>query len=108
MALDENVEAFVVYVSSLKSIMTIHPSRKAQLALLLAEKFSMPTKYSDFTDVFSKKSTNVLPERTGANEHAIELEKSKKSPYVPIYSLEPVKLKTLKTYIETNLLNSFI
>ena len=68
----------------------------------------MPTKYSDFADVFLKKSANVLPERTGANEHAIELEEGKELPYGPIYSLGPVELETLKTYIKTNLSNGFI
>ena len=42
------------------------------------------------------------------NEHVIELEESKQPLYGPIYSLEPVELKTLKTYIETNLANGFI
>ena len=88
--------------------MTIHPVREAQLVLLLAEKVAVPVKYSDFADVFSEKSANVLPERTGANEHAIELEEGKQPPYGPIYSLEPVELETLKTYTKTNLANSFI
>ena len=107
-ALDENVEAFVVHVSSLGSRMTIHPAREAQLASLLTEEVTVPVEYSDFADVFSEKSANVLPEQTRANEHAIELEEGKQPPYGPIYSLGPVELKTLKTYIETNLANGFI
>ena len=106
--MDENVEAFVLHVSSFGSRMTIHPAREAQLALVLAKEVTVPVEYSDFADVFSKKSANVLPERTGANEHAIELEKGKQPPYGPIYSLGPVELETLKTYIETNLANGFI
>ena len=54
-ALDENVEAFVVHVSSLGIRITIHLARKAQLALLLAKDVIMPTEYSDFADVFSEK-----------------------------------------------------
>ena len=107
-ALDENVEAFMVHVSSLKSKMTIHSARKAQLALLLAEEITVPTKYSDFADVFLGKLANVLLEQTGENEHAIELKKSKQLPYRPIYTLGPIKLKILKTYIKTNLSNGFI
>ena len=42
------------------------------------------------------------------NEHTIKLEEDKQLPFGPIYSLEPVKLETLKTYIKTNLANSFI
>ena len=88
--------------------MSIHLARKAQLAWLLTEKITVPTEYSDFANVFLEKSANVLPEQTGAKKHAIELEKSKQPPYGPIYSLGPVKLETLKTYIKNNLANNFI
>ena len=57
--------------------MTIYPAREVQLALLLAKKVTVPTKYLDFVDVFLEKSANVFPERIGADEHAIELEKGK-------------------------------
>lgn len=41
--------------------------------------------------------------------HAINLVKGKQPPYGPTtYSLGPVELKTLKTYIETNLARGFI
>ena len=42
------------------------------------------------------------------NEHAIELEEGKQPPFGPIYSLRPVELEILKTYIKTNLANGFI
>ena len=42
------------------------------------------------------------------NEHVIKLKESKQPLFELIYSLEPVELETLKTYIETNLVNSFI
>ena len=42
------------------------------------------------------------------NEYAIKLEEGKQPPFGSIYSLGPVELKMLKTYIETNLANSFI
>ena len=42
------------------------------------------------------------------NEHAIKLTKSKQPLFGPIYSLGPIELETLKTYIKTNLANSFI
>ena len=76
--------------------------------MLLTKKVAMPTKYLDFADIFSEKSTNVLAKRTKANKHAIELEKGKQPAYGPIYSLGPVEFKTPKTYIETNLANGFI
>ena len=61
--------------------MTIHLTRKAQLALLLAKKVIVPAKYLDFADVFSKKSGNILPEQTGVNEHVIKLEEGKQPSY---------------------------
>ena len=97
-----------MHISSQELRITIYPARKAQLALLLAKEVTVPTKYSDFADVFLKKSANVLPERTWANEHAIELKEDKQPPYKPIYSLGPVEFKTLKPYIKTNLANGFI
>ena len=42
------------------------------------------------------------------NNYTIELEKDKQLSFGPIYSLEPIKLETLKIYIKTNLANSFI
>ena len=97
-----------MHVSSLGSKMSIHLARETQLTLLLTKKVTMPTKYSDFADVFLEKSANILLEQTKANEHVIELEKGKQPPYGLIYSLGPVEFETLKTYIETNLSNSFI
>ena len=97
-----------MHVSSLESRISIYPARKAQLALLLIKEVTVPTKYSDFANVFSEKSVNVLPERIGANKHVIELKEGKQPSYGLIYSLGLVELKTLKTSIETNLANGFI
>ena len=55
-----------------------------------------------------EKKTLILPEATELNQHAIELQKGQQPPYEPIYSLGPVELEILKTYIETNLANGFI
>lgn len=68
----------------------------------------IPTKYSDYTDVFLPKLTIKLLEYIGINNHIIKLEKNKQPSYGPIYSLDSVKLETLKAYIEINLANSFI
>ena len=110
-ALDPNQEAFVVHVATLTAEpMTIHPARQAQIASLKAEEapVTVPEEYSDYADVFSEKLAAVLPEHTETNTHAIELEEGKQPLYGPIYSLGPVELETLKTYIETNLANGFI
>ena len=49
-----------------------------------------------------------LPDNTGMNKHVIELCESKQPAYGPIYSLSPVELETLKTYIKTHLKTWFI
>ena len=106
--LDENIEAFVIYVSSLQLRIIIYLARKTQITLLLVKKVTVPAKYLDFANIFLKKFVNIILKQTGVNKHAIKLEKGKQSPYGPIYSLKLVELKTFKTYIKTNLANSFI
>lgn len=76
--------------------------------MLLIKKVTITAKYSDFSDVFLEKSANVLLEQTRANKHAIKLKKGKQLLHGLINSLRPVELKTLKTYIKTNLANDFI
>ena len=49
-----------------------------------------------------------LLEQNKINEHFINLLGDKQVHYSLIYSLRLVKLKILKTYIKTNLTNSFI
>ena len=78
------------------------------MALLLVKKVTVPAKYSDFDNVFLKRSANVLSKQIKANKHTIEPEKGKQPPYGPIYSLKPVELELFKTYIEINLVIGFI
>jgi len=67
----------------------------------------IPTKYSEFVEVFSKtKADTLAPHRS--IDHAIDLEPGCEIPYGRIYNLSEVELKTLKAYIETNLANGFI
>ena len=67
-ALDENVEAFVVHVTSLSlKLISIHPAQKAQIALLIAKKVKIPTNYLDFSDVFLEEKALVLSEITDLN-----------------------------------------
>lgn len=42
------------------------------------------------------------------NQHAIQLQNGEQPLYRLIYSLGPIELKILKTYIKTNLANGFI
>ncbi len=109
-ALGPDEEAFAVHAAllSLGAKILVHPAREVQIASLLAKKVIIPAEYSNLADVFSKESAAELPERSDINEHAIDLEPGKQPPYGLIYSLGPVELETLKTYIETNLANGFI
>ena len=110
-----------MHVAALKAPlakMPIYPSRAAQVdggeAIQIAAlnqkeaPTEVPAKYSDFSNVFSAKEALILPEQTEFNEHAIKLEEGKQPPYGPIYSLRPVELETLKTYIENHLKTGFI
>ena len=106
--LDEKSVTFVVYMASFDLTPGIHRDRAAQIASLLAKEVRIPDKYSDFANVFLEKKTLVLPKRTELNEHAIDLEDDKQPPYGPIYSLGPVELETLKTYIKSHLKTGFI
>ena len=117
-ALNPESEIFVVYVASLSSdaspsssSLDVHPSRKPEISALIAKKAptKVPVEYSDFADVFSPDLASELSEHIKINDHAIDLVKScQQPPYRYIYSLGPVKLETLKAYIETNLANGFI
>ena len=90
--------------------MTIHPAQAAQIVALRQDEASteVPPEYADYADVFSFDLAMELPENIGINEHAIKLEDGKQPPYGPIYSLGPVELETLKTYIKIHLKTGFI
>ena len=68
----------------------------------------MPSKYANFTDVFSQKLAVELLEYTKINDHATKLVDNWQPLYALIYSLEPMELETLKVYIKNNLFNDFI
>ena len=108
-ALNKNVKAFVVHITSTNlNLMPIHSAQEAQIALLIAKEVKISTEYSDFSDVFLEEKTSILLEKTKFNQYAIKLQEGQQLPYRSIYSLALVELKTLKTYIETNLANNFI
>ena len=114
-SLNPKHETYVVHVAFLSSILfvaflNIHPSRESQISGLIAEKAStkISAKYLNFADVFSLDLATKLFEHTEINAHTIDLEEGKQLPYGPSYSLGPVELETLKTYIKINLAYSFI
>ena len=103
-------ETFVVDIAALAKpiALLIYPSYQAQVTLLTRNKTGFLAKYSDVSDIFSSNSTVELPEHFKINNHLIDLLDNKQLLYSLIYSLEPVKPETLKTYIEVNLASSFI
>ena len=109
-ALNADDKTFVMHIAALAEPMTmpIYPSCQAQVAALTNEETGIPAEYSDFSDVFSPDSAAELLEHIGINDHPIDLLDNKQLPYGPIYSLGPVELETLKTYIEANLASGFI
>ena len=107
-ALNKNSKTFVVHIASLNLVLKIRLDKKAQIASLLTKEVKISEEYSDFTNVFSEEKVLILPERTELNEHVINLENGKQPPYGLIYSLGPIKLETLKTYINTHLKTGFI
>ena len=76
--------------------------------MFVAKEVKIPTKYSDFSDIFLIEKALILPKANELNEHTIKLQNGQQSSYRPIDSLGLIKLKTLKTYIKTNLANAFI
>ena len=111
-ALDLEHEVFVVHVAALSvdSGDEVYPFKRAQIAHLKVDEASskVPSKYADFANVFSPKLVTELPEHMKINDYSIELVDNQQPPYDPIHSLGPVKLETLKIYIETNLVSGFI
>lgn len=86
----------------------IHPFQYAQILLLEVEEVTILSKYTDYTNIFFPNFATELSEYININDHPINQINNKQPPYSPIYSLEPMKLKILKTYIKTNLANGFI
>ena len=94
--------------------MPIHSEKqvqiKAQVKALLFNKalIEVPVEYSNYSNIFLAEYATELPVNIGINEHTIKLKKDKQPLFRPIYSLGPVELEILKTYIKINLANGFI
>ncbi len=90
--------------------MMIYLSWAAQIAALKWDKAptEIPPEYADYAYVFSPYLAMELPENTGINKNVIKLIEGKQPLYGLTYSLGPVELETLKTYIKTYLKTGFI
>ena len=90
--------------------MLVHSKKQAQVRALLFNKAltEILMEYINYNNVFSTEYAAEFPENNGMNEYAIKLEEGKQPLFRPIYSLGPIELEILKTYIKTNLVNGFI
>ena len=90
--------------------MPMHSKRQSQVGTLLFDNAFTRILVEDFyySNIFSTENPIKFPENTRINEHVIELERDKQLIFGSIYSLELVKLETLKTYIKTNLANGLV
>ena len=88
----------------------MHPSRKAQIAYLKADKVLIKvfSKYADFANVCSPKLAAKLPEYMKINNHIIKLVNNQQPSYSSIYNMGLVELEMLKTYIKINMTKDFI
>ena len=111
MALDVNSKTFVIYVTIWEQEkIPVHFKKQAQVGVLLFDEAftKVLVEYSDYNNVFSAEYTAKFSENTRINEYIIKLEEGKQPLFGLIYSLGPVELEILKTYIKTNLANKFI
>ena len=113
--MDTNNKTFVVHMAIReREKMPMHSKKqaqnKAQVEVLLFNKASIEilVEYSNYSNIFSAEYLAEFPKNIKMNKHTIKLEESKQPPFGPTYSLGSVELETLKTYIKTNLANSFI
>ena len=109
--MDANSETFVVHVAIREQEkIPVHSKKQVQVGALLFNKTptEVPAEYFDYSNVFLVEYAVEFLENTGINKYAIKLEEDKQLLFELIYSLGPVELETLKTYIKTNLANSFI
>lgn len=72
--MNEINKIFVMPMAALNIVdSNIYPFWHAQIALLEAEKVTIPSKYTDYINVFSPNSTVELPKYTDINDHLIGL-----------------------------------
>ena len=90
--------------------MPMHSKKQAQIGALLFNKAftKVLAEYSNYNNVFLIENVTKLLKNIEINKYVIKLEESKQPFFRSIYSLKPVELETLKTYIEINLVNGFI
>lgn len=109
-ALDLKDKIFVVYIAFFAIYNEVYSSHRIQIASLKIDEVptTILTEYSDFIDIISPELVAEFPKYTKINTHVDDLINITQLLYKSIYSLGPVALEILKTYIETYLANGFI
>ena len=82
-ALNANNKTFTVHIVAQvePTIMQIYFSHQAKVISLTSEEIRIPTKYFNFSNVFSSDSTVELLEYTRINNYSINLLDNKQPPY---------------------------
>ena len=99
MALSLDVKIFLLYISTLKI--------KVKVLVNFLDKIIILVEYLDYINNFLLECVAKFLKHSNS-DYIIKLKKSKQLLYNLIYSLEPIKLETLKFYIKINMANSFI
>lgn len=110
-SLNLNEEIFLIHVAAPSLNSEIYPFYRVQLAFFFVnDAFTVVfSEYADFIDVYFLAEFAVkLSEYIEINNHPIDKVDGQQPPYRLIYRLKLIKLEILKTYIEINLVNSFI
>jgi len=96
---------------STKYQLQLHPSDSAKARSSSAstppDLDNVPPEYRDYVDVFSKAKASELPPHRDYNLK-IDLEEGTSPPLGTLYSLSPVELSALRTFIDENLNTGFI
>ena len=90
--------------------MPVHFEKQVQVRALLFNKtfIRVFVKYSDYNNTFLAENIAELLENTRINKYVIKLKENKSLSFGLIYSLRPIELEILKTYMKINLVNGFI
>ena len=72
------------------------------------ELMTIPSEYTQYTNVFSEKAESTLSPLHGELDHNIDLKPRCTAPFRPLYNLSEHELTVLKDYIKKNLDSGFI
>jgi len=96
---------------SIRFLLQLLPSEEAKArsssGSFPSELTSVPPEYRDYADVFSKAKASELPPHRDY-DLKIDLEEGASPPLGTLYSLSPVELSALRTFIDENLATGFI